>query len=75
MKTRLRRLIVASLMTTALSGVVVPLATLPQQQQQLKNNIVSKKSCNPDACIKMVRQKGFPFATAASWCAKNNNGC
>jgi len=74
MKTRLRRLIVASLMTTALSGAVVPLATVPQQQQQLKNNI-PKKSCNPDGCIKMVRQKGFPFATAASWCAKNNNGC
>lgn len=74
MKTRLRRLIVARLMATALSGAVVPLATLPQLQQQQKN-IVPKKSCNPDACIKMVRQKGFPFATAASWCAKNNNGC
>ena len=74
MKTRWRRLIVGSLMTTALSGAVVPLATLPQLQQQ-QNNIVPKKSCNPDACIKMVRQKGYPFATAASWCAKNNNGC
>lgn len=62
-------------MTAALSGAVVPLATLPQLQQQQQKNVVPKKSCNPDACIKMVRQKGFPFATAASWCAKNNNGC
>ena len=61
---------VASVMTTVLSGAVIPLATVPQQ-----NAIAQKKSCNPDACIKTVRQKGLPFATAAAWCAKNNNGC
>ena len=30
----LRKIVLASLLTTALSGAVVPLATLPQQQQQ-----------------------------------------
>ncbi len=68
----LRKIARASLLTTALSGTVVPLATLPPQQQ---NNIAPKKSCNPDACIKMVRQKGYTFATAAAWCARNNNDC
>jgi DNA-binding winged helix-turn-helix (wHTH) protein len=43
---------------------------VPQQ-----NAIAQKKSCNPDACIKTVRQKGYPFAAAAAWCARNNNGC
>jgi hypothetical protein len=66
----MRKFIVASVMALALSGAVVPLATVEQQ-----NTIAKKKSCTPDACIKMVRQKGFPFATAASWCAANNNGC
>jgi hypothetical protein len=70
----LRKITLASVMATVLSGAVVPLATLPQQQQK-QNNIAPKKSCNPDACIKMVRQKGSTFATAATWCAKNNNGC
>ena len=70
----LRKIMLSGLLTTALSGAVVPLATLPQQQQQ-QNAIAPKKSCNPDACMKMVRQKGFTSATAAAWCAKNNNGC
>jgi len=66
----MRKIIVAGAMAIALSGVAVPLATLQQQ-----NTITKKKSCTPDACIKTVRQKGYPFASAASWCAANNNGC
>jgi hypothetical protein len=67
----MRMIVIASVITVALSGVAVPLATVQQQ-----NNIVKgKKNCTPDACQKTVRQKGFPFATAASWCATHNNGC
>ena len=66
----MRQIVIASVMALALSGLAVPYATVQQQ-----NEIAKKKSCTPDACIKMVRQKGFPFASAASWCASHNNGC
>jgi hypothetical protein len=66
----MRKIVIASVMALAFSGVVVPMATVEQQ-----NAIAKKKSCTPDACIKAVRQKGFPFASAASWCAAHNNGC
>jgi len=51
--------------------VLIAQPTAAQQQ----NRIISKKSCTPDACIKALRQRGYPFATAANWCAANNNGC
>lgn len=65
------RMIVIAVLIAALSSVIA----IQHAQAQQQNRIVSKKSCNPDACIKAVRQKGFPFATAASWCAAHNNGC
>ena len=66
------RVIAMAVLIAAASAIAVQHA---QAQQQQQNRIVSKKSCNPDACIKAVRQKGYPFATAASWCAAHNNGC
>ena len=64
------RMMALAVLIAAASAIAVQ----PAQAQQ-QNRIVSKKSCNPDACIKAVRQKGYPFATAASWCAAHNNGC
>ncbi|HTQ84216.1 MAG TPA: hypothetical protein VMI47_13215 [Pseudolabrys sp.] len=65
------RMMAMAVLIAAASAIAVQHA----QAQQQQNRIVSKKSCNPDACIKAVRQKGYPFATAASWCAAHNNGC
>ena len=65
------RMMAMAVLFAAASAIAVQHA----QAQQQQNRIVSKKSCNPDACIKAVRQKGYPFATAASWCAAHNNGC
>ena len=55
-------------------AALVAVAAQPAVAQQ-QNRIVSKKNCTPDACIKALRQRGYPFATAAIWCAANNNGC
>jgi len=61
-----------------LAVAIVAILTAPATQAmaaQQQNRIISKKSCTPDACIKALRQRGYPFATAANWCAANNNGC
>jgi hypothetical protein len=65
------RMIVIAVLIVAASSVIA----IEHGQAQQQNRIVDKKTCNPDACIKAVRQKGFPFATAAAWCAAHNNGC
>jgi hypothetical protein len=66
----MRNLMIAGVMAMVLSGVALPLGTVEQ-----RNAIAKKSSCTPDACIKAARQKGYTFATAAAWCAANNNGC
>jgi hypothetical protein len=62
------------LIVAALAAGVVTIAAAPPVAAQ-QNMVVKKKSCTPDTCIKMVRQRGYPFATAAAWCAAHNNGC
>jgi len=59
----------------AVIAVIFALIAVQPAAAQLANRIVSKKNCTPDACIKMLRQRGYPFATASRWCAANNNGC
>lgn len=67
----MRRIAVAGVIATILAITAPPLSNpLPAPQ-----NRIVKKNCTPDACIKAVRQKGYPFASAASWCAAHNNGC
>jgi len=61
------------IVTIAFLVILAGTAVQPAAAQQTR--IVSKKNCTPDACIKALRQRGYPFATAANWCAANNNGC
>jgi len=62
------------LIAAALAGMLA-LAIADQPVAAQQNRIVDKKRCNPDACMKALRQKGYTYATAASWCATHNNGC
>ena len=61
-----------------LAAAIVAILTAPAAlavTAQQQNRIINKKNCTPDACLKALRQRGYSFATAANWCAANNNGC
>lgn len=60
-------------LATIIAAFAILVAQPVAAQQQ--NRIISKKNCTPDACIKALRQRGYPFGRAANWCAANNNGC